>query len=244
MPYFVNMQTEPQKLYLIPVSLDEETNIHSTLPNDVIETVRGLTHFIVENEKTARAFLKKVGITTPQKDLTILVYNKKDKLPLSHYFKLFDESKSIGLMSEAGCPGVADPGAEIIREAHKRNIEVVPFVGPSSILLALMAAGFNGQQFTFVGYLPIDKADRLKRIKDLEMVSEKYNITQLFIETPFRNNHLFDDIVKTCKPNTSLSIGVDITGKNQSLKTMSIAEWRNNKPELHKRPAVFVLYGR
>ncbi len=238
------MQIEPQKLYLIPVSLDEDAAITKTLPNDVIDIVKNLTHFIVENEKTARAFLKKVGIITAQKDLTILVYNKKDKLPLSHYFKLFDESKSIGLMSEAGCPGVADPGAEIIREAHKRNIEVVPFVGPSSILLALMAAGFNGQQFTFVGYLPIDKADRLKRIKDLEMVSEKYNITQLFIETPFRNNHLFDDIVKTCKPNTSLSIGVDITGKNQTLKTMSIAEWRNNKPELHKRPAVFVLYGR
>ncbi len=238
------MQIEPQKLYLIPVSLDEDAAITKTLPNDVIDIVKNLTHFIVENEKTARAFLKKVGIITAQKDLTILVYNKKDKLPLSHYFKLFDESKSIGLMSEAGCPGVADPGAEIIREAHKRNIEVVPFVGPSSILLALMAAGFNGQQFTFVGYLPIDKADRLKRIKDLEMVSEKYNITQLFIETPFRNNHLFDDIIKTCKPNTSLSIGVDITGKNQTLKTMSIAEWRNNKPELHKRPAVFVLYGR
>ncbi len=238
------MSVENKKLYLIPVSLDEEAPITNTLPNDVIDLVKGLTHFIVENEKTARAFLKKVGIITPQKDLTIIVYNKKDKLPLSHYFNLFEESKSVGLMSEAGCPGVADPGAELIREAHKRNIEVFPLVGPSSILLALMAAGFNGQQFTFVGYLPIDKTDRLKRIKDLEMVSEKYNITQIFIETPFRNNHLFDDIVKTCKPNTSLSIGVDITGKDQSLKTMSIAEWRNNKPELHKRPAVFVLYGR
>ncbi len=147
-------------------------------------------------------------------------------------------------MSEAGCPGVADPGAEVIREAHKRNIEVFPFVGPSSILMALMSAGFNGQQFTFVGYLPIDKADRIKRIKDLEMVSEKYNITQIFIETPFRNNHLFDDVVKNCKATTSLSIGVDITGANQSLKTMSIGDWRENKPELHKRPAVFVLYAR
>jgi 16S rRNA (cytidine1402-2'-O)-methyltransferase len=233
-----------KRLYLIPVSLDEETSITNTLPNDVIEIVKELKVFIVENEKTARAYLKKIGITTPQIDLIILLHSKKDKLPISQYFKLFENTDAVGLMSEAGCPGIADPGAEVIREAHKRNIEVIPFVGPSSILMALMAAGFNGQQFTFVGYLPIDKSDRIKRIKDLEMVSEKYNITQIFIETPFRNNHLFDDVVKNCKPNTSLSIGVDITGINQNLKTRTIAEWRENKPELHKRPAVFVLYAR
>lgn len=233
-----------KRLYLIPVSLDEEAPITNTLPQDAIETIKRLTVFIVENEKTARAYLKKIGILTPQKDLTILLHSKKDRLPISQYFKLFDNTDEIGLMSEAGCPGVADPGAEVIREAHKRNIEVFPFVGPSSILMALMSAGFNGQQFTFVGYLPIDKVDRIKRIKDLEMVSEKYNITQIFIETPFRNNHLFDDVVKNCKATTSLSIGVDITGENQSLKTMTIGEWRENKPELHKRPAVFVLYSR
>lgn len=233
-----------KRLYLIPVALDEEAPISNTLPNDAIEIIQRLKFFIVENEKTARAFLKKVGITTPQKDLTILLHSKKDRLPLNQYFKLFELTEEVGLMSEAGCPGVADPGADVIREAHRKNVDVYPFVGPSSILMALMSAGFNGQQFTFVGYLPIDKADRIKRIKDLEMVSEKYNITQIFIETPFRNNHLFDDVVKNCKANTSLSIGVDITGTNQSLKTMSIAEWRENKPELHKRPAVFVLYAR
>lgn len=233
-----------KRLYLIPVSLDEEAPISNTLPHDAIETIKRLTVFIVENEKTARAYLKKIGILTPQKDLTILLHSKKDRLPISHYFKLFENIDEVGLMSEAGCPGVADPGAEVIREAHKRNVEVFPFVGPSSILMALMSAGFNGQQFTFVGYLPIDKADRIKRIKDLEMVSEKYNITQIFIETPFRNNHLFDDVVKNCKATTSLSIGVDITGANQSLKTMTIGDWRENKPELHKRPAVFVLYSR
>lgn len=233
-----------KRLYLIPVSLDEEAPITNTLPSDAIDIIKNLTVFIVENEKTARAYLKKLGILSPQKDLTIILHSKKDKLPVSQYFKLFEQTDAVGLMSEAGCPGIADPGAEVIREAHKRNIEVYPFVGPSSILLALMAAGFNGQQFTFVGYLPIDKADRIKRIKDLEMVSEKYNITQIFIETPFRNNHLFDDVVKNCKPNTSLSIGVDITGLNQSLKTRTIAEWRDNKPELHKRPTVFVLYAR
>ena len=233
-----------KRLYLIPVSLDEDAPITNTLPQDAIETIKRLTVFIVENEKTARAYLKKIGISTPQKDLTILLHSKKDRLPISQYFKLFDNTDEIGLMSEAGCPGVADPGAEVIREAHKRNIEVFPFVGPSSILMALMSAGFNGQQFTFVGYLPIDKVDRIKRIKDLEMVSEKYNITQIFIETPFRNNHLFDDVVKNCKTTTSLSIGVDITGENQSLKTMTIGDWREHKPELHKRPAVFVLYSR
>lgn len=233
-----------KRLYLIPVSLDEESPISNTLPNDTIEIIKRLTVFIVENEKTARAYLKKVGILTPQKDLTIVLHSKKDKLPISQYFKLYENTDEIGLMSEAGCPGIADPGADVVREAHRRNIEVIPFIGPSSILMALMAAGFNGQQFTFVGYLPIDKADRIKRIKDLEMVSEKYNITQIFIETPFRNNHLFDDVIKSCKPNTSLSIGVDITGVNQSLKTMSIGEWGKNKPELHKRPAVFVLYTR
>ena len=233
-----------KRLYLIPVSLDEDAPITNTLPQDAIETIKRLTVFIVENEKTARAYLKKIGISTPQKDLTILLHSKKDRLPISQYFKLFDNTDEIGLMSEAGCPGVADPGAEVIREAHKRNIEVFPFVGPSSILMALMSAGFNGQQFTFVGYLPIDKVDRIKRIKDLEMVSEKYNITQIFIETPFRNNHLFDVVVKNCKTTTSLSIGVDITGENQSLKTMTIGDWRENKPELHKRPAVFVLYSR
>jgi 16S rRNA (cytidine1402-2'-O)-methyltransferase len=233
-----------KRLYLIPVALDEETPITTTLPNDAIEVIKRLTVFIVENEKTARAYLKKVGILTPQKDLTIVLHSKKDRLPINQYFKLFDTTDEIGLMSEAGCPGIADPGADVIREAHRRNIEVFPFVGPSSILMALMSAGFNGQQFTFVGYLPIDKADRIKRIKDLEMVSEKYNITQIFIETPFRNNHLFDDVVKNCKGTTSLSIGVDITGANQSLKTMNIDQWKENKPELHKRPAVFVLYAR
>lgn len=238
------MFKENKKLYLIPVSLDEESPISNTLPNDVIDTIKRLQFFIVENEKTARAFLKKVGITTPQKDLTIVVHSKKDKLQLSQYFKLFEQTDEIGLMSEAGCPGIADPGADVVREAHKRNVEVIPFVGPSSILLSLMASGFNGQQFSFVGYLPIDKSDRLKRIKDLESVSERYNQTQIFIETPFRNNHLFDDIIKTCKANTSLSIAVDITGENQSLKTMTIAEWKNNKPELHKRPTVFLIYAR
>lgn len=231
-----------KSLYLIPVPLDEESSIEANIPNDAINIVRELKHFIVENEKTARAFLKKYGIITPQKDLNIIVYNKRDKLPMSHYFNLFKETDSVGLMSEAGCPGVADPGAEIVNEAHKRNYNVMPFIGPSSILLALMASGFNGQQFCFHGYIPIDKADRIKRIKDLEAQSLRYRQTQIFIETPFRNNHLFDDIVKNCKPTTQLCVAANINAKDQLIKTRTIADWKNHKPELHKIPVVFIIY--
>lgn len=231
-----------KSLYLIPVPLDEESTIEANIPNDAINIVRELKHFIVENEKTARAFLKKYGIITPQKDLNIIVYNKRDKLPMSHYFNLFKETDSVGLMSEAGCPGVADPGAEIVNEAHKRNYNVMPFIGPSSILLALMASGFNGQQFCFHGYIPIDKADRIKRIKDLEAQSLRFRQTQIFIETPFRNNHLFDDIVKNCKPTTQLCVAANINAKDQLIKTRTIADWKNHKPELHKIPVVFIIY--
>lgn len=231
-----------KSLYLIPVPLDEESSIEANIPNDAIALVRELKHFIVENEKTARAFLKKYGIITPQKDLNIIVYNKRDKLPISHYFNFFKEADAVGLMSEAGCPGVADPGAEIVAEAHKRNILVHPLIGPSSILLALMSSGFNGQQFCFHGYIPIDKTDRIKRIKDLEAQSARFRQTQIFIETPFRNNHLFDDIIKSCKPNTQLCIACNINTKDQIIKTRSIADWKNHKPELHKLPTVFIIY--
>jgi 16S rRNA (cytidine1402-2'-O)-methyltransferase len=231
-----------KSLYLIPVPLDEESSIEANIPNEAINIVRELQYFIVENEKTARAFLKKYGILTPQKDLQIMVYDKRDKLSISHYFKFFKETDQVGLMSEAGCPGVADPGAEIVAEAHKKNYNVIPFIGPSSILLALMASGFNGQQFCFHGYIPIDKADRIKRIKDLEAQSFRFRQTQIFIETPFRNNHLFDDIIKNCKPSTQLCVAANINAEDQLIKTRSIADWKDHKPELHKIPVVFILY--
>lgn len=231
-----------KNLYLIPVPLDDESAMEANIPNEAINIVRELKYFIVENEKTARAFLKKYNILSPQKDLNIIVYNKRDKLPISHYFNFFKETDKVGLMSEAGCPGVADPGAEIVAEAHKRNYNVIPFIGPSSILLALMSSGFNGQQFCFHGYIPIDKTDRIKRIKDLESQSARFRQTQIFIETPFRNNHLFDDIIKSCKPNTLLCIAANINAKDQLIKTRTIADWKNNKPELHKIPVVFILY--
>lgn len=229
------------RLYLIPVSIDEEAPITNTLPNDAIDIIKQLRFFIVENEKTARAYLKKVGIVTPQKDLTILLHSKKDRLPLMEYFKLFEQTNEVGLMSEAGCPGIADPGADIVADAHRRNIEVVPMIGPSSILLGVMASGMNGQNFAFVGYIPIDKAERLKRLAELDRSAEKFNQTQIFIETPFRNNHLFDDVVRSCKPTTRLCIAAGIGSKEPFIKTMSIADWQQNKPELHKIPCIFIL---
>ncbi len=148
----------------------------------------------------------------------------------------------VGLMSEAGCPGVADPGAEIVAEAHRRNIKVVPLVGPNSMLQALMSSGLTGQSFAFSGYLPIEKGDRVKRIKDLEEISQKYRQTQLFMETPFRNNHLFDDIVKNCQPNTMLCVACNINGEDEFIRTLSITQWRKQTIDLHKKPTMFLIY--
>ena len=148
----------------------------------------------------------------------------------------------VGLMSEAGCPGVADPGAEIVAEAHKRGIKVVPLVGPNSMLQALMASGLSGQSFAFHGYLPIDKVERAKRIKELEALSAKQKQTQLFMETPFRNNHLLEDVLKNCHNNTQLCIACNINGENEFIKTLPVGMWRNERIDLHKKPTVFLLY--
>ena len=166
-----------------------------------------------------------------------------DSSTVSHIFKKrIEEGKNIGIISEAGCPGVADPGQAIIAIAQKMNIEVKPLVGPNSILLALMASGMNGQQFQFAGYLPIDNQQRIKAIKDLEVESGKKKCTQIFIETPYRNNQLIEAMLKNCIGTTKLCIAVDITGKNEWIKTKTIAEWQTAKPDIHKRPAIFLLY--
>lgn len=158
------------------------------------------------------------------------------------YFKELMTGKDVGLMSEAGCPGVADPGAEIVSEAHKRGIKVVPLVGPNSLLLALMSSGFNGQSFTFHGYLPIDKVERVKKIKELEQLAEKNKQTQLFIETPFRNNYLYEDIIKNTAANTLLCVASNITGEDEYIRTQSIGQWRQEKIDLHKKPTIFLIY--
>src|ERR1700744_6101875 len=179
-------------LYLIPVPLAEMAAAKSFTPY-LVDTINNIKEYIVENEKTARRFLKEAGLKTPQNELIVHDYGKHNRDNLKPFFTGLHAGRNVGLMSEAGCPGIADPGAEIVAEAHKRGIKVVPLVGPSSILLALMASGFNGQSFTFHGYLPIDKAQRSKKIKDLENMAERNKQTQLFIETPFRNNPMLEE---------------------------------------------------
>lgn len=231
------------RLYLIPVPLAEgaEKSSYTMIHHDIINSI---DTYVVENEKTARRFLKSAGITIPQSDLILYDYGKhtRDKMDYNQVFAHVSKGKDLGLMSEAGCPGVADPGADIVAEAHKRGIRVIPMVGPSSILLALMASGFNGQKFTFHGYLPIDKSDRTKRIKDLESQSFREKITQIFIETPFRNNQLLTELLRIAKPSTKLCIAANITGDEEFIKTCTVQEWQQQTPDLHKIPAIFLLF--
>jgi len=229
-------------LYLIPVPLAEDAAAQSFTPY-LVNTINQLSEYIVENEKTARKFLKQAGLTIPQSQLVIYDYGKHQRnTDLKEFFTGLLAGKDTGLMSEAGCPGVADPGADIVAEAHRLGIKVVPLVGPSSILLALMASGFNGQSFTFHGYLPIDKEQRSKRIKELESQAERFNQTQLFIETPFRNDSLLADILKNCKPATRLCIACNLTASNELVQTKTINEWKKQVPDLRKQPTIFLLY--
>jgi 16S rRNA (cytidine1402-2'-O)-methyltransferase len=229
-------------LYLIPVPLAENAAAKSFTPY-LVDTINSIKEYIVENEKTARRFLKEAGLTTPQSELTIHDYGKHNREAVGgEFFKGLQAGKDVGLMSEAGCPGIADPGAEIVEKAHRMGIKVVPLVGPSSILLALMASGFNGQSFTFHGYLPIDKIERARSIKELEAAAIKNNQTQLFIETPFRNNPMLEEILRSCNPKTRLCIACDLTSATELVQTKTIAEWQKKVPELHKRPTIFLLF--
>lgn len=228
-------------LYLIPVPLAEEV-AHKTFTPYLVDTINQIDTYIVENSKTARRFLKEAGLKTPQKDLIVHDYGKHNRTDLGQFFVELAAGKDVGLMSEAGCPGIADPGADIVAEAHKRGIKVVPLVGPSSILLALMASGFNGQSFAFWGYLPIDKEQRTKRIKDLDLSASRYKQTQIFIETPFRNNQLFEEVLKSCKPNTQVCVASNLTAEDEFIKTQSVYNWRKEEVDLHKQPTIFLLY--
>lgn len=229
-------------LFLIPVPLAENAAYKSFTAYN-IDVINSISTYIVENEKTARKFLKEAGIKIPQSELLIHDYGKhKRGNSMVPYFKELMTGKDVGLMSEAGCPGVADPGAEVVSEAHKRGIKVVPLTGPNSILLALMASGFNGQSFTFHGYLPIDKVERGKRIKELEQFAEKNKQTQIFIETPFRNNHLYDDILKNTAAQTLLCVASNLTSEEEFVKTQTIGQWKQEKIDLHKKPTIFLIY--
>ncbi|WP_017260138.1 SAM-dependent methyltransferase [Pedobacter arcticus] len=229
-------------LYLIPVVMAEGAEQKSLTPF-LSQTINEIKEYIVENEKTARRNLKNAGLITKQADLIIHDYGKHERNgSLKPYFQGLEAGNDVGLMSEAGCPGVADPGADIVAEAHKRGIKVVPLVGPSSLLLALMGSGFNGQSFAFHGYLPIDKMDRMKRIRELESFSDRFRQTQLFIETPFRNNPMMNDILASCRNDTRLCIASNLTAENEFLQTKTIAQWKLEQPDLHKQPTIFLLY--
>ncbi len=232
----------PGTLYLIPVPLADDAAAKSFTPY-LVDTINSISEYIVENEKTARRFLKQAGLKTPQSELVIHDYGKhnRDKAD-ADFFSGLMTGKDVGLMSEAGCPGVADPGADVVAEAHRRGVKVVPLVGPSSILLALMASGFNGQSFTFHGYLPIDKVQRAKKIKELETLAERNRQTQIFIETPFRNNQLLEEVLKSGNPQTRLCIACDITAADEMIATRTLADWKKQPPDLHKRPTIFLLY--
>lgn len=229
------------KLYLIPTTLGENEPLE-VMPYSVRTIVERVDHYIVENEKTARRFIKKI---TPKKSQPSLVIMKLDKyaeeMETRTYLDACEEGVSVGLLSEAGVPAVADPGATIVKLAHEKGIQVVPLVGPSSILLALMASGMNGQNFAFNGYLPIDKSDRKKAIKELERLSKDKNQSQIFIETPYRNEKMFSDLKATLTPLTRVCIAIDITLPEEYIKTYTIADWKKQKPDLHKRPAIFII---
>ena len=228
-------------LYLIPITLGE-SEINSVLPAYNKEVVLSISHFIVENVRTARRFLKKTDPSIDIDSLQFYELNKHtDKKQLHGYLAPIKQGNHVGVMSEAGCPGVADPGADIVRIAHEGDIRVIPLVGPSSILMAMMASGMNGQNFAFNGYLPIKKNEKSKQIKYLESRIYSENQSQLFIEAPYRNLQLLEDLLNACLPHTKLCIACDITLESEFIKTQSISEWKKQKPEIQKRPAIFVL---
>jgi len=227
-------------IYLIPCVLAEDAS--QTIPNYIIDAVKKCNVIFAENERTARRFLKMMDKTIVIEAYEWFAIHKAEEEELISFTKKIKEEKTIAIISEAGCPGVADPGQILIAAAQKLNCIIKPLVGPSSILLALMASGMNGQQFEFVGYLPIDNTDRIKRIKELEISSQKNKSTKIFIETPYRNNQLVESILKTCEGKTLFCIAVNLTAKNESVKTMQVNEWKTKKPELHKLPAIFLLY--
>jgi len=230
-------------IYLIPSLLAEEGL--DAIPPYVMEAIKDCQVFFAENERTTRRYFKQLWkARLPGQEMVIdnYAWHVIADNTLDIFRQYIKEGKNIGIISEAGCPGVADPGQALVAIAQDMNAVIKPLVGPSSILLALMASGMNGQQFRFAGYLPIDSHERVKAIKELEAESARKNCTQIFIETPYRNNQLTEALLKNCKGATKLCIAVDITGNNEWIKTRTVATWQKNIPEIHKRPAIFLLH--
>jgi 16S rRNA (cytidine1402-2'-O)-methyltransferase len=235
------MNTTKGILYLIP-SLLGDSPVENSLPSYNIEIIRSLDEFIVEDIRSARRFLIKANINKSIDSLTFHLCNEHSKnADTSFIMQGLINGKNAGLISEAGCPSIADPGAEIIQFAHKNNIRVIPLVGPSSILLALISSGLNGQNFTFNGYLPKKEPDRIKALKQLEILVWQKNQTQIFIETPYRNDSILKDVINTCKEDTLLCVASDITLQSEVIKTQSIRDWKTSKQSFNDHPAVFLL---
>jgi 16S rRNA (cytidine1402-2'-O)-methyltransferase len=231
------------KVYLIP-SLMGEVEPLEVLPLAVKKVIDMTFDYIVENEKSARAFIKKVLPSKAQDKLRINVLNKYTEAEeIPSFLDPCLEGKHVGIVSEAGVPGIADPGGDVVRLAHKKGIRVVPLVGPSSILMAMMASGLNGQNFAFNGYLPIEKKDRVKKLQSLERLSQKTGQSQIFMETPYRNDKMFQDILSACQPDTLLCIARDISLEREMIKTDTVKWWKSNKPDLEKKPAIFIIAG-
>ena len=226
-------------IYLIPSALDEMAV--NTIPLYIIDAVKNCKVIFAENERTARRFLKSICKEIVIDDFEWFTIHKAEEEQKNSFRQKIKENKNIAIISEAGCPGIADPGQILIEVAQQMNVTVKPLVGPSSILLALMASGMNGQQFEFVGYLPIDNGERIKTIKELETTSQKKRSTIIFIETPYRNNQLIESLLRTCKPTTKICIAAELTGSNEFIKTKTVSEWKNEKTDFHKKPVIFLL---
>lgn len=230
------------KLYLLPVMLgDNDPN--EVLPSTVSRTMDFINDYVVENSKVARKFIKAINPNKVQAELNLFELNKHtDEKEIRSFIQPLIDGKNMGLMSDAGCPGVADPGAVVVKLAHDNGIQVVPLVGPSSILLAMMASGMNGQSFAFNGYLPIDKSEKKQELKRLEKLSFDKNQSQIFIETPYRNNNILEDLINSLQPNTHICVACDITLPSEYIKTATANQWKKIKVDLHKRLCIFVIH--
>mgnify|MGYP000424195108 FL=1 len=227
------------KVFLLPMLLHEEG--FDSMPSDVLTWIQQCDAFFVENEKTARRYFKKLWKEMVIDDYTWHAIHKVENEQIHAFSQLLKQGKNIGILSEAGCAGIADPGQILVAAAQELGAIVKPYTGPSSLLLALMGSGMNGQNFHFHGYLPIDALERKKKIQALETEIKQTGVTQLFIETPYRNNQLFEAIVQNCHPNTKLCVAMELTGPDEWIKTQSVNNWKNSKPELHKKLVVFLL---